>query len=186
MGVPDDFAATLAAARAGDDEAWRLLYDGLSGPLLGYLRVSGARDAENLLGEVFLQLARNLRRFQGDEGALRGWAFMVARNRIVDERRRVSRRPEVSLPDDGDAVGPMRDAETEALERLGDTRIQELLDTLTHEQREVIVLRVLGDLSLEQVAGMLGKRVGAVKQLQHRALAALRRTLEAEPEAVSR
>jgi len=186
VGEPHDFAATLAAARRGDDAAWRVLYDELSGVLLGFLRMSGARDPENLLGEVFLQMARNLPRFRGDEGALRGWAFLVARNRVVDERRRASRRPEVPLPDDGDTAGAVGDAEADALQRLGDTRVQELLDTLTHEQRDVIVLRVLGDLSLEQVAGILGKRVGAVKQLQHRALAALRRTLESEAEAVSR
>jgi RNA polymerase sigma factor (sigma-70 family) len=183
--VPD-FAATLRAAQTGDERAWRDLYDGLSGPLLGYLRGRGARDAENLLGEVFLQLARNLGRFRGNEGALRGWAFMIARNRLVDERRGTARRPHESLGDETtDWLPAPGGVEDEALARLGDGRVRELLDRLTTEQRDVVLLRVVGDLSLEQVGGILGKRVGAVKQLQRRALAALRSELETESGGVS-
>lgn len=182
-----DFAATLSAAQAGDERAWRDLYDGLSGPLLGYLQGRGARDPDNLLGEVFLQLARNLGHFRGNEGALRGWAFMIARNRLVDERRGADRRPDESLGEEATARLPATgNVEDEALAELGRGRVRELLGRLTAEQRDVLLLRVVGDLSLDQVGRILGKRVGAVKQLQRRALAALRRELETGQGGVSR
>lgn len=181
-----DFATILAAAQAGDEHAWRVLHGNLSGPLLGYLRARGAHDAEGLLGEVFLQLARNLRRFRGSEGALRGWAFMIARNRLVDERRADARRPRETLTgEELDRASRHGDVEDDALVRLGTERVRQLLDLLTPDQRDVLLLRVVGDLSLEQAAGLLHKRVGAVKQLQRRAIVALRRQLDAQ-ENVSR
>ena len=135
---------------------------------------------------MFLQLARNLSRFRGNEGALRGWAFMIARNRLVDERRRAARRPQESLSAEAAARLPTAtDVEEDALARLGDGRVRELLGRLTDEQRDVLLLRVVGDLSLEEVAQIVGKRIGAVKQLQRRALATLRRELETEPGGVS-
>jgi RNA polymerase sigma factor (sigma-70 family) len=186
MAPAPDFAATLGAAQAGDERAWRDLYDRLSGPLLAYLRGGGARDAENLLGEVFLQLARNLRHFRGNEGALRGWAFMIARNRLVDEHRGTARRPHERLGKEvTERLPAPGGVEDEALARLGAGRVRDLLGRLTSEQRDVLLLRVVGDLSLEEVGRIMGKRVGAVKQLQRRALAALRRELETEPGGVS-
>ena len=61
---------------------------------------------------------------------------------------------------------------------IGDRRVDELLQTLSPDQREVLLMRVVADLTLEQTAAALGKRVGAVKALQHRALASLRRVME--------
>jgi RNA polymerase sigma factor (sigma-70 family) len=186
MALGPEFAATLSAAQSGDERAWRVLYDSLSAPLLGYLRGRGARDPENLLGEVFLQLARGLSRFRGNEGALRGWAFMIARNRLVDERRNAARRREERSGQGGeDRVPAPDDVEDEALARVGETRVSKLLARLTPEQRDVLLLRVVGDLPLEEVGRIVGKRIGAVKQLQRRALASLRRELEIEPGGVS-
>ncbi|MGH8983852.1 MAG: RNA polymerase sigma factor [Acidimicrobiia bacterium] len=175
------FAAVLAAARAGEERAWAALYDELSGPLLRYLRARGAPEADDLVGEIFVQLARGLGRFRGDEAALRGWAFLIARNRLLDELRRRRRHPVEALDavDDG-TVAAGGDTEGEAMARLGSARLRQLLDALTPDQRDVLLLRIVGDLSLEQVGAALGKRVGAVTQLQRRALAALRRELERE------
>jgi RNA polymerase sigma-70 factor (ECF subfamily) len=180
MPLGAEFASVLAGAQAGEERAWAALYDELAGPLLRYLRARGAREADDLVGEVFVQLARGLGRFRGDEGALRGWAFLIARNRLLDEFRHGRRHPVEPLDDVNDALVARGDVEGEALARLGSARLRRLLDTLTPDQRDVLLLRIVGDLSFEQTAATLGKRVGAVTQLQRRALAALRRELEQE------
>jgi RNA polymerase sigma factor (sigma-70 family) len=181
MALGERFPAVLAAAQRGDDRAWSVLYDELAGRLVRYLRARGARDPEDLVGEVFVQLARGLPRFEGSEAAMRGWAFLIARNRLLDEARHGRRHPTetLDLVDDVTLVAA-GDTETEALSRVGSARLHRLLGALTPDQRDVLLMRVVGDLSLEQVAAALGKRIGAVAQLQRRGLAALRRELERE------
>jgi RNA polymerase sigma-70 factor (ECF subfamily) len=167
----------LDAARDGDEQAWSQLYRSVASELLSYLSAQGARDPEDVLGDVVLDLSRNLRRFQGNESQLRGWVFTIAHHRVIDQRRYWSRRPEDSVPDPAPSrVAPS--AEDEALIDVNTARVTQALEQLTVEQRDVLLLRVVADLSLEQVANVLGKRTGAVKALQHRALGALRRLLE--------
>lgn len=73
--IGDGFTRVLERAREGDEIAWTALYDDLSGPLLGYLRGRGAPEPEDQLGETFLQVARDLPRFDGDETGFRSWVF---------------------------------------------------------------------------------------------------------------
>jgi RNA polymerase sigma factor (sigma-70 family) len=172
-----DLEADLAAALMGSTEAFERIYRALAGPVAGYLRLHGVADVEGLANEVMAQVHRNLGRFDGDGPSFRSWVFTIAHHRMVDERRRASRRP---APADGElpesaAVG---DAELDALDLLGDERVQQLLSVLSTDQRAVLLLRVVADLSVEDVAEALGKRPGAIKALQHRALAALRRHLD--------
>lgn len=137
--------------------------------VLGYLRSQHVPDPEGLLGEVFLQVARSLHRFRGDEGDLRRWVITIARNRVVDDHRRRRRRPSTTGPVPDRAAPPDEDALDEDLvAALGD---------LTYEQREVVVLRFVADLSLDEVARVTGRSTGAVKAMQHRALAQLARIL---------
>ena len=80
-----------------------------------------------------------------------------------------------------DGQGPTTaGAEDEAMERLAMGDVHQLLDALTSDQRDVLALRVVAQMSVEQVATALGKSPGAVKALQHRALATLRRRLVGE------
>lgn len=179
MRLGDDFRRVLAAAQEGSGAAWESLLAGLAPALLGYLRVRGAADPEGTAGEIFLDLARSIGRFRGDEAGFRAWAFVIAHRRLVDERRRRARRQEVPLaPSDLPDRAAPGDVAQEALERETATDVRRLLDSLSRAQAEVITLRFLADLTLEETARVLGKRVGAVKALQHRALAALRRQLE--------
>lgn len=140
--------------------------------VLGYLRGSGVAEPEDLLGDVFVQVARSIGSFRGDPDGLRRWVFALTRNCMVDERRRRARRPEVEGPDVPDlAVGP---------DSGPDPHLVAALATLTAEQREVIGLRFVADLPLEDVAGLTGRPVGAVKSMQHRALARLATELGGE------
>lgn len=166
------FASVLTAARAGADWAWERIYADLSGPVTGYLRVHGAADPEDLAGETFLQVVRDLPRFRpaGDdpERDFRAWVFTIVHRRLVDERRRRARKPSVPLPETHDAQGG--DVGEDAMERLDRTRVIELLADLPEDQRSVLLLRILGDLTIEEIARALGKRPGAVKALQRRGL----------------
>ncbi len=154
-------------------------YRDLAPAVLGYLRSQRACDPEDLLGEVFLQVTRDLARFRGDRDDLRRWVFTIARHRLVDDRRRRARRPQAldrELPD-VPAVPP-----AEAL----DPDLVAALALLTDDQREVIALRFIADLPLDDVAKVTKRKVGAVKALQHRGLATLARILTASADAYRR
>jgi len=145
-------------------------YRTLAPAVLGYLRAQRAPDPEDLLGDVFVQVARDLPRFRGDDAAMRRWVFSIAHNRLVDARRRLARRPrsaDRAVPDRAGA--PLPDPiDPELVAALGE---------LTAEQREVVVLRFVADLPLADVARITSRRVGAVKAMQRRALEALERSL---------
>lgn len=152
------------------------VYRVLAPAVLGYLRAQGAREPEDLLGEVFVQVTRYLPRFRGDAADLRRWVFTIARHRLVDDRRRRARRPQI-------ATTRVPDREVPPAPDPIDAELVAALEQLTPEQREVVVLRFVADLPLEAVADITGRNVGAVKALQHRALATLARILQAAADA---
>ncbi len=173
------FESTLLAARAGADWAWAALYSSHAPGVLGYLRARGAPEPEDLLGEVFLQVVRDLPSFEGGERDFRAWLFTIAHHRLLDDRRRRGRRP--AAPTSVEAIvaaGPVGDLEEEALERLDEERVRAMIGGLSADQQNVLLLRVLGGLTVEEVARALGKRPGAVKALQRRGLRAIERQLE--------
>ena len=103
----------------------------------------------------------------------------MAHHRLIDERRaRTRRREDATAPIDLPEHDAAPDAERLAIERLGESRIAELLELLTQDQRDVLALRILGELSLEETAAATGRKIGAVSQLQRRALARLRKAIE--------
>jgi len=168
----------VEAARNGHASAMTALYEVLAPGILAYLRNRGSRDAEGLTQEVFLQLLPRLRTITGGAAGVRALAFTIAHSRLVDEFRRRSRSTE--MPYEPDLDDRQHDsAEQEVLEKAGSSEITALLARLRDEQKTVILLRVLGDLSLEETARIVGKSVGAVKQLQRRGLLALREHAEA-------
>lgn len=166
----------ISAARRGSQEAWADIYNELVGPLTGYLVRGGVLEADDVAAEVFLQVARDIHRFEGNEDSFRSWVFVIAHRRMIDWRRAQSRRP--SIRDSEVAEAPGGDVEEEALERIEYRAIPEVLECLTDEQREVLSLRLVADLSVEETAKAMGKRVGAVKSLQHRALNTMKRAID--------
>jgi RNA polymerase sigma factor (sigma-70 family) len=174
----DRFEPLLEAAREGDERAWATLYRELAPAVLGYLRGSNAPEPEDVLSEVFLQAARDLPRFEGGERDFRAWVFTVAHHRVIDARRAAARRPAEPVAEPPEPEGAAAPGAAEAaLSQVALEEMHEGLAALTEDQRAVLLLRILGDLTVEEVAGALGKRPGAIKALQRRGLAALRRHL---------
>ncbi|MFQ5968029.1 MAG: RNA polymerase sigma factor, partial [Acidimicrobiia bacterium] len=87
MPSSDSFKLLIAAAKAGAESAWAELFHDLAGPVTAYLRSRGAYEAEDVTGQVFLELARSIHRFEGDRAAFRSWVFVIAHRRLIDERR---------------------------------------------------------------------------------------------------
>lgn len=190
LGV-DDFAAVLAGAQAGDERAWRRLYDSLSGGVRGFLFLQRAPDPDDVLGDVFLDVARNISSFEGTEANFRAWVFTIAHHRLVDARRRSASRPadptdNVEL--DGrttSIVARATSVEDFVLHRAGTLNVQHLLEQLAPDQQVVLTLEYLGGLTIKEIAGVVGKNPNAVKALHRRGLLALRRLLAIAPSATT-
>lgn len=164
----------VAAAQAGDPRGFDELYRRYAPQITGFARARGAADAEGVCNEVFLRCFRSLSSFEGDEAAFRRWAFSVTRNLLIDLHRRDERRAdEIFMPPPERASAGADEA---ALANLADADLVALLAPLTDEQREVIVLRLVADLSLAETAEIVGRPVSSVKRLQARGL----RRLQAE------
>jgi RNA polymerase sigma-70 factor (ECF subfamily) len=172
------FPSVLEAAQAGAGWSFTRLFHAYGPAVAGYLRVQRVADPDGLANEVFLRVFRGISRFEGTEEKFRSWVFTIAHHVLVDEVRRCARRP--MEHDDGDAIIAAErggNAEDEAIDHMADGDVRELLRGLARDQRDVLLLRVVGDLTVEQVAETLGKSPGAVKQLQRRGLEALRRKI---------
>jgi RNA polymerase sigma-70 factor (ECF subfamily) len=130
-------------------------------------------SADDLASDVWIEVARGLGGFEGDEQALWGWVFTIAWRRLIDARRRASRQRTNPIEPVAQAqLAGTTQADFEAQEALEEAL--SLVADLPRAQAEVVLLRVLGDLSVETTAQILGKRPGAVRILQHRAFARLR------------
>lgn len=176
------FHSILAAAQSGAPWALQRLYQVMSPPVVGYLRIQGAGDPEDLANEVFLGVLTGIRSFRGDEDRFRSWTFTVAHSRLVDERRRADRRPQLAASNSAaqlDVAGG--DAEEDAMHRLSTERVRWLCHQVAPDQRDVLLLRLMAGLTIEAIAEALGKSEGAVKALQRRGLANLRKILLRDP-----
>jgi RNA polymerase sigma-70 factor (ECF subfamily) len=169
LGPPERFDSALAAAKTGAEWAIVALYREFQPFLLRYLRAQSLTDAEDLASETWLQAAARLDRFDGDEFAFRRWLFTIARRRVVDFRRRERRgRMLVGLAP-VEPYAPV-DPETQALAMSETEAALARIARLPADQAEIVLLRVLAGLDVENVAKIVGKRPGTVRVLQHRAL----------------
>jgi RNA polymerase sigma-70 factor (ECF subfamily) len=179
------FDDVLAAAQAGAAWAFEVLYRDLSPSVTGYLRLHGAAEPDDLASETFLGVFTGLAGFSGDEGALRAWVFTIAHRRLVDDWRRRSRRPQPA-DDPGDLTEHVGgNVEDDVLVRVGAADVERLCGLLPDDQRAVVLMRILADLTVEQVAAAMGRSVASVKALQRRGLRSLRAELEKTSEKTS-
>lgn len=159
--------------RGADARSVEAVYDTLAPAVLGYFRSHRMVDPEGLTGDVFVAVTQRLATFEGDAAALRRWVFTIAHHRRVDEIRRSSRQP---------AEGPPAAATVDPPEPF-DSALAAALATLTDEQRQIVILRHVADLSVEDVAEITGRSPGSVKMLTARALDALATRLAPAPDA---
>jgi len=169
----------VTRAQGGDAEAIGQLYDQHHEALFRYIwaRVGERPLAEDLTGEVFMRMLNALPRYRATAAPFRAWLYQIARNLLVDHYRKMS----------GQIMAPLREAETTGAEagdvtalveqRLTLERVHQALARLDETQCEVVTLRFLSGLSLQEAAAALGKTENAVKALQHRGLMALREML---------
>jgi len=176
-----DLTQAVAAARAGIDDAFCTLYNAVQPGLLRYLRALVGQDAEDVASEAWLQIARDLRSFRGDNAGFRTWAASVARNRAVDHLRRMGRRPAVAVPvEQMEHLANAEDTAVRAVEAVTTNAAIELIASLPRDQAEAVLLRVVVGLDAEAAGQVLGKRAGAVRTSAHRGLKRLARQLEHE------
>ncbi len=123
MVLGPDFERVLMAAKAGAEWAWVAVYRDLAGSVKGYFIVRGALEPEDLASETFLQVARDVQSFKGDEKGFRAWVFVIAHRRLVDSWRAAGKRPQSialveSMPD---VEGG--NTEDEALDRMATVQV---------------------------------------------------------------
>ncbi|HZS14975.1 MAG TPA: RNA polymerase sigma factor [Candidatus Dormibacteraeota bacterium] len=176
--TPAGVVALVESALRGDRVGWDGLFDRFHPVVYRYaLARTGDRSAaEEIAQEVFVAATRTLPRLrERSEAGIEGWFVAIARNKLADRARRRSVEERMTLLHDS---GP--DAAEVATTRLAAAELRAAMEDITEEQREVLLRRFVLDQSLEHVAAATGRRVGAVKALQHRALAALERRLGRE------
>lgn len=140
------------------------------------LRLHDVDDASEALSETFLRSLEKASTFRGDGPAFRAWLYRIARNVATDRMRARSRvQPVASTDEQPDLSLPGADEAMIAFESAGEARAA--LESLPPEDRDVVWLRVCAGLSAEEVGRIVGKRPGAVRMQQMRALEILARRL---------
>jgi RNA polymerase sigma-70 factor, ECF subfamily len=173
----NEFALAISKARDGDADALGWLWQANNPALVRYLAGRGASSPQDLASTVWMEVARGLGRFRGAEGDFRRWLFSIARCRHIDELRSCSARRERLTGELPDMAGAADPAEL-AIEDLGLNAALAAVGRLPPDQRDAVLLRVVADLDVAQVASILGKSPGAVRVLTHRGLRGLAQLLK--------
>lgn len=175
--MPDE-ERLIQRARGYDPQALALLYRRHVGAIYRYIHLRVGREdlAEDLTADVFLKMLEGIESFDYRGVPFAAWLFRIAHDRVVDYFRRQAGKETVSLREGLSTSGEGPVAITEAA--LARERLRQAFGQLTEEQQQVIVLKFGEGLTNAEVGWLLGKSEGAVKSLQHRALATLRRFLE--------
>jgi RNA polymerase sigma-70 factor, ECF subfamily len=161
------FDQLLEAVRKGADWAVAEMWRDLHPRLLAYFRAAEPDAAEDLAADTWVDVARSLHRFEGDEVDFRRFAFTIARRRLSDHRRRRFRRRTDPVATDTMADRPGTDDPSASV--LGKAAL-EVIGRLPPDQAEVVLLRVVAGLSADEVGAIVRKSPGAVRVIQHRAL----------------
>src|SRR6266550_1277629 len=174
----DDDRPLIERVRKGDQDAVRALYERYFDRIYNYVyaRLGRAEDAEDLAIDTMTRGLTRLDLFQDQGVAFSSWIYRIAHNATIDHYRRHGR---VTLVPLENAILPQTADPSElALEQLSNEDLRAALRDLTEEQQQVLILRFFQDLTAGQVADIMGKSVGAVQALQHRALGSLERALQ--------
>lgn len=169
----DEFASLVEQARQGAEPALTAIYRGQQGRLLRVLRSEVGDAAEDVASQVWLEVFGSLARFEGGEADFRAFLFTVARRRVADHRRSRWRRPSTAVEPEvlhgaPDSSPTVDDLVADGID--GDAAVRRVVEILGEDVARVVLLRIVGGLSAEEVATLTGRSPGAVRVLQHRAL----------------
>ncbi|MGD8399076.1 MAG: RNA polymerase sigma factor [Anaerolineae bacterium] len=180
--MSQDETELIRRAQRGDAEACAMLYDRHYDAVYRYcfFRVGEVEVAQDVAGEVFLRMVEKLHTYKVRGRPLLAWLYTIARNLCIDVHRRNGREKQLPLEDLGSVIDGGVDVVLHTDRRLRAECLSEAMEQLTEDQRRVILLKFMEGLSNRETARVLAKTEGAVKSLQHRALAALERVLKRE------
>jgi RNA polymerase sigma-70 factor (ECF subfamily) len=165
----------LDRARSGEEDGFMEIWRTLHPPLLRYLTAGRNDSPEDVASETWLQVVRDLSKFEGDGRDFRAFLFTVARNRAIDAGRARAVRPVIALVPEAAERGSAPSAESLVMEEFSTRSAVELVASLPADQAELVMLRVVAGLDVAVVAEMVGKKPGTVRVGVHRALRALSR-----------
>jgi RNA polymerase sigma-70 factor, ECF subfamily len=171
-----DLRRLVEFAQRGDREALEALYLLHFDRIYSYLHMSvgNRHDAEDLTTQTFLRMLEAIGRFRWRSAPFSAWLFRIAHNLAMDHFRSTKRwQPEEEVPEPEGAEESS--AEEDALASIGRQSMLELIEGLSHEQQQVLTLKFVFNFSNGEAATILDKSEGAVKSLQHRALASLQK-----------
>jgi RNA polymerase sigma-70 factor, ECF subfamily len=166
-------------AQRGDRDALEELYLLHFDRIYSYLHMSvgNRHDAEDLTTQTFLKMLESIKRFRWQSAPFSAWLFRIAHNLAMDHFRAHRRwQPEEDVPEPPGSAEPS--AEAVAMESIDRAGMFELIETLSHEQQQVLTLKFVFSFANGEVATILGKTEGAIKSLQHRALVSLQKKIQ--------
>lgn len=171
MADTKEMQEVISRAQQGDGEALGHLWREYNHLLLRYFRGKRMAEPEDLASNVWIEVASSLHRFEGDEHDFRRWLFTIAARRRIDDIRSTKRRQgheERNTPAADELISPSAGEDAERSQAL--ERALELVGTLPADQREAVMLRVVADLNVSDVAAIMNRREGSVRVLVHRGL----------------
>lgn len=167
----------VEAAKRGERAAFGEIYDEFQLPIYRYARarLRIAADAEDATAETFIAAFRAIGRYTWSGMPFEAWLFRIARSKVVDHQRRMARRPTTDLDATDPALLPRADdVASVAIARQDSEALFAAMRRLSTDQQDVLALRFFGGLSVAETAEAMGRSAQAVKQLQFRAVGALR------------
>jgi RNA polymerase sigma-70 factor (ECF subfamily) len=164
--------------RAALEELYLIHFDRIYSYL--HMSVGSKHDAEDLTTQTFMKMLESIGRFRWQSAPFSAWLFRIAHNLAMDHFRARRRwQPEADVPEPPGEAEPS--AELEAMQSIGRQSMLELIDKLSPEQQQVLTLKFVFNFPNADVAKILDKTEGAIKSLQHRALASLQKQIATQP-----
>ena len=166
-------------AKSHDPDAFGLLYDEYVDQIFRYVyyKVGNFAESQDLTGQTFLKAFENIDSYEMRNVAFSSWLYRIAHNLVVDYFRKESKRESVPLEERPPAPSNQGNPVDMVMAEMDSERLYRAMQKLTHNQREVLVLKFIDNLSNSQVSEIMGISVGAVKSTQKRGLLSLNRIL---------